>query len=197
MGIQAFADPLGIKDDKTEENVAKHENHIDDDDEFDGDDDFDDSELGEQGVQEDGKPVSGISTSRAMKIALEKVGGGRVTDIERDWEGGRYIYDVEVRKDHKEYDVRIDAKTGKVIFSRLDSDYVGSGQDNNINISYGRARSIALKSVGGGHVTDIERDWSYGKYVYDVEVHKGYREYTVKISAKTGKVLAKHVEYDD
>ena len=92
LGIQAFADPLGIKDDKTEENVAKHENHIDDDDEFDGDDDFDDSELGEQGVQEDGKPVSGISTSRAMKIALEKVGGGHVTDIERDWEGGRYIY---------------------------------------------------------------------------------------------------------
>ena len=41
-------------------------------------------------------------------------------DIERDWENGRYVYDVEVRKHGREYDVRINARTGRVIFSRLD-----------------------------------------------------------------------------
>ena len=32
------------------------------------------------------QPASIISTSRAMRIALNRVGGGYVVDIERDWE---------------------------------------------------------------------------------------------------------------
>lgn len=143
------------------------------------------------------QPASIISTSRAMRIALNRVGGGYVVDIERDWENGRYVYDVEVRKHGREYDVRINARTGRVIFSRLDREDSNYGGGRRIRISYSRARAIALRNVGGGRVTDIERDWENGRYIYEVEVHKGYREYTVKISARTGRVLAKYVEYDD
>lgn len=56
-----------------------------------------------------------ISKAKAISIALEKTGGGTVTEVELDNENGQYVYEIEIRNGNIEYDLDINAKTGKVI----------------------------------------------------------------------------------
>ena len=55
-----------------------------------------------------------ISASKAAQIARKRV-GGTVTKVERDWEHGRKIWEVELRKSRTEIDVDVDRKTGKIL----------------------------------------------------------------------------------
>ncbi|MDO4770154.1 MAG: PepSY domain-containing protein [Brachymonas sp.] len=64
-----------------------------------------------------------ISMERAIAIAQKHVPNGRVKKAELDHEQGRLVYEVDlVTRDRKEYDVKVDARTGKVISSRVDWD---------------------------------------------------------------------------
>ena len=60
-------------------------------------------------------PDPQISHVRAMEIAIERVGGGMVTELKLDRERGVLVYDVEIRHEMREHDVRIDANTGEII----------------------------------------------------------------------------------
>lgn len=62
-----------------------------------------------------------ISHDQAAEAALKAVGkNGRVMEVEfdHDWNGDHF--DVEVLAEGREYDVIVEAKTGKVLSSRLD-----------------------------------------------------------------------------
>ncbi|MDO4426806.1 MAG: PepSY domain-containing protein [Moraxella sp.] len=61
-------------------------------------------------------------------------------------------------------------------------------------LSQAQARSVAVKAVGGGKVTDIDFDVERGRSVYDVEVRSGNKEYQVKIDANTGAVIRKRLD---
>lgn len=64
-----------------------------------------------------------ISMERAIAIAQKHVKGGRVKKAERDVEMGRLVYEIEiVTRDRKEYDIKVDAITGKIVSSRMDWD---------------------------------------------------------------------------
>lgn len=64
-----------------------------------------------------------ISMERAIAIAQKKVPGGRVKKAERDVEMGRLVYEVEiVTRDRKEYDIKVDAHTGKILSTRMEWD---------------------------------------------------------------------------
>ena len=65
---------------------------------------------------------SGISADQARKIALKAAGGGRVTDIERETEHGRAVWDVEVQRGNVEHDIDIDRQTGDVLRHKKDHD---------------------------------------------------------------------------
>jgi len=60
-----------------------------------------------------------IGADKARELAEKAVGGqaGKV-ELEREW--GKTYYDVDVYRDHREYDVHIDAYTGKTLKSSLD-----------------------------------------------------------------------------
>ncbi|UOP04336.2 PepSY domain-containing protein [Conchiformibius kuhniae] len=63
-----------------------------------------------------------ITYEKAAQTAVAHVGGGVATDVdfEHSVRKGTY-FEVEVRgKDGREYDVKIDAKTGKVLSSKID-----------------------------------------------------------------------------
>lgn len=64
-----------------------------------------------------------ISYERAAQIAVSKVGGGQVTEIEFDRSRTQPDhFDVDVRlPDGRKYDVEIDARTGNVLSNRLDN----------------------------------------------------------------------------
>lgn len=62
-----------------------------------------------------------ISYERAAQIARQAVKGGRVTDVEFDHAPRDDHFDVEVRAaDGREYDVKIDARSGKVRYVKRD-----------------------------------------------------------------------------
>lgn len=63
-----------------------------------------------------------LSSAEAADIALRHVGGGRVTEIEREFEHGRREWKVEIVHNGREHDVRVDAATGAVTRTDVDDD---------------------------------------------------------------------------
>jgi uncharacterized membrane protein YkoI len=61
-----------------------------------------------------------ISYERAREIALARVGGGVVREIDLDYERGRLVYDVEVRHNYREYEIKVDAATGEIVRYKID-----------------------------------------------------------------------------
>ncbi len=60
-----------------------------------------------------------ISSDQAKKIALNKV-NGKIVEFELDEDDGRLIYEIEIKKDGREYNLEIDAYTGKIIEFEID-----------------------------------------------------------------------------
>ena len=56
-----------------------------------------------------------MCSSDLRKIALERTGGGEVTEVERELEHGRPVWDVELVRDGVEYEVDVDRETGEVL----------------------------------------------------------------------------------
>ncbi|MGY3312092.1 putative membrane protein YkoI [Peribacillus simplex] len=77
--------------------------------------DEDDEDMSTQQAVE----IAKISMDQAEKSALKEV-EGQVTDAELDSENGILVYELEINQGQKEYDVVIDATTGKVLKNQLD-----------------------------------------------------------------------------
>lgn len=63
-----------------------------------------------------------ISMNKAKQIALKKVPGATVVKLERDQENGTVVYEVELKKGHYEYEMVIDAKSGKILHTEKEYD---------------------------------------------------------------------------
>ncbi|WP_329008923.1 PepSY domain-containing protein [Micromonospora rifamycinica] len=58
-----------------------------------------------------------VSRQRAGEIALAKVGGGQITEIEREQEAGRPVWSVEIVDGDTEHEVEVDRDSGAVVKS--------------------------------------------------------------------------------
>lgn len=68
-------------------------------------------------------------------------------------------------------------------------------QNRSLYISHDQAAQAAQNAVGGGYVNDVEFEHKLHRTYFDVEVRDNQgREYDVKIDAKTGKVISKHLD---
>ncbi|MER5453851.1 PepSY domain-containing protein [Micromonospora sp. NPDC002389] len=56
-----------------------------------------------------------ISRERAGEIALAHAGGGRITEIDRDRENKRPVWEVEIVKGDVEHEIDVDRETGQVL----------------------------------------------------------------------------------
>lgn len=64
-----------------------------------------------------------IGTSKAKSIAKKKVpSGASFVKVELDKEHGRYVYEIEMRKGQMEYEMTIDATSGKILEFEKDYD---------------------------------------------------------------------------
>lgn len=130
--------------------------------------------------------------------AIEAV-GGIVTAIDLDREVSGNVYEVEVKSKGFEYDLDIDAKTGKVLRTEKDvndNDDQDDQDDSDDNlvvidgkfIAQKAAVEIALKQAKGT-VTEVELDDENGRVQYEIEIQNGAVEYDIDIDAISGKVL--------
>lgn len=150
-----------------------------------------------------------ITKEEAISVALKEV-AGKVGDTELEDEDGTVVYGVEVTDDQgNQQDVKVDAKTGKVLKVEADDENEEEGDkdeevsdkleqqklEKEAKISAKESITIALKEING-QVTETELEDEDGTVVYGVEITDNQgKKHDVKIDAKTGKVLK--VEDDD
>ena len=141
-----------------------------------------------------------LTIEEAEAIAVKSV-DGNVTKIELDRERSGDIYEVEVKSGSVEYDLDIDAKTGKVLRTDKDKDN-DDDSDDKVIVTDGKfitekaAVKIAMKQAKGT-VTDIELDNEDGRVIYEIEINDGTYEYDFDIDAISGKVLKFEKDRDD
>jgi uncharacterized membrane protein YkoI len=144
-----------------------------------------------------------LTTDEVIAKALTIV-DGTVTEVELERKLTGAIYEVEIKKDGFEYDLDLDAVTGKVLKkdkSKDDNDDQADLDDNSTKIDSSKvpitteaAIETALKEATGT-VTDVEFETEDAQTFYDIEIVDGSKEVEVKVDAITGAVLS--VEQDD
>lgn len=61
------------------------------------------------------KAAGKVNAGQARHIAQQRVPGGTVTETDFDHEHGKAVWEVDLTKSNRHYEVRIDAVTGKVL----------------------------------------------------------------------------------
>ena len=146
-----------------------------------------------------------VTMEEAKAIAVKSV-GGTVTGIELDREASGDVYEVEVKSKGFEYDLDIDAKTGKVLRTDKDDndddDFDNDDSDDKVIVADGKfitekaAVKIAMKQAKGT-VTEVKLDEEDGRVVYEIEIQDGKDDYDFDIDAISGKVLKFEKDSDD
>lgn len=135
-----------------------------------------------------------LNRTQAVKKFTQKFGNKSIESISLKSSGSKYVYTVEGFDSTKEYEVKINAKTGKIISSkteRLDADDHKSAVNLKKAISRSSATKIA-KKYASGKVVEWTLEKENGKSVWVVEFSNGTE---VEINALTKKVIS--VEKDD
>ena len=131
-----------------------------------------------------------LSTVRQVeKLAKKKVAGARVLEIEKDRENGVLVYEVQLRKGKKEYDLVYRASNGKLMEYgwEFDSWYVKRGTGKIISMS--KCKKLAKKQVSNARINSIAKKREDGVEVYKVKMQKGGKAYEMEFHARTGKLL--------
>lgn len=133
--------------------------------------------------------AKGITSAReAEKEALKKVKNATVTEIDSDYENGVLVYEVELVKGTKEYDITYRASDGKMIaYGWEENSYDKYSQKSIMGES--ACRKLAQKKVKDGKITSIVQKTDDGADVYKVKMTKGSKNYTLEYHARTRKLL--------
>jgi uncharacterized membrane protein YkoI len=147
-----------------------------------------------------------ITQDQATKTVLEQYQGGTINQVELEDEDGSVVYGFDVvSKDSKSYDVKVDAKTGKVLKADNDNENENDQEENEkvekqdpneqaklqkeATITQDQATKTVLDQYQGGTVNQVELEDEDGSVVYGFDVvSKDGKSYDVKVDAKTGEI---------
>ena len=138
-----------------------------------------------------------LSQSDAINKFNEKYGSKLIKEIELKNKKNKY-YEVEGFDSEKEYKVKIDASSGKILKAKsenLDADDKEEALDLNGLISRSEATKLAQTKASGKAVKwSLEMDDQ--QPVWKVELKDGNKETEVKIDAKSQKILKTKTDED-
>ncbi|MET4561112.1 PepSY domain-containing protein [Lysinibacillus parviboronicapiens] len=145
-----------------------------------------------------------ILTMQEIEKKALSVVNGTVSDIE--FEKNRYnsVYEVEVRTETEEYDLKFDAVTGKLLKQkkeRLDNDDLDDDMGGNLQATTNTTATTITKeqaiekalTKAKGTVTKIKMDDG----VYEIEIVDGQLEYEIDINALTGEIVSFEQDIED
>ena len=149
-----------------------------------------------------------IGEAKAKSVALNHAGISESSTsyiyAKKDWDDGRWVYDVEFWADGKEYDYEILASDGTILSYDYDAEYQWNGStgtgstSSTADIGEAKARSVALSHAGISESDTsyiyAKKDWDDGRWVYDVEFWADGKEYDYEILASNGTILS--YDYD-
>lgn len=149
-----------------------------------------------------------ISFEKVQEIALKKVPGAVITDVELDKERNLFVYDIDMNLNGVKYEIKINAKTGSGISVKKQGSVISSSKtvpstnsqktatSSKNTIGAERAKQIALNKVPDGEVIYLKQDRDDGKTIYEGKIIKGTTEYEFDIDAYSGVVLNWDVDYN-
>ncbi|WP_068503662.1 PepSY domain-containing protein [Paenibacillus kribbensis] len=148
------------------------------------------------------KPTDLIGATTAANIAKKAVGNhAQVKDVELERENGRTYYEVELQQGNKDWDIDVDAYTGKTIRSHSElnddsNDNSSFNKPNHVTITEKQAGQIALKNVPGT-LLSTKLDKEDGRFIYDVKVLTDEGTVEFEIHATSGAVVDMDEDFDD
>lgn len=134
---------------------------------------------------------SKLNAAQALVVATDKV-GGQAVELEFDEDDGRGYYEVKVYTSNKEYELKVDANSGRIVESEVDRE---RNKKSNVKVTLRQAiltaeRETQAKTKKAELKNRGDRD-SY----YEIDTIRRDTDYEVKIDANSGRVLK--VERDD
>ena len=145
-----------------------------------------------------------IGEAKAKSVALSHAGISKSDTsyiyAKKDWDDGRWVYDVEFWANGKEYDYEILASNGTILSYDYDAEYQWSGSTGTSGdtISTEKVKSIVTDRAGvSGTFRELKLERDDGRTVYEGEMHSGRTEYEFTIDAYTGAVLEWDTDWDD
>ncbi|MGL5694935.1 MAG: PepSY domain-containing protein [Peptostreptococcaceae bacterium] len=123
-----------------------------------------------------------IGEKKAKSIMLKKVPGAKFTEFKLD-KDSTPEYEAELVKGSYEYEISVNAKTGKITEYEKEKTKMPSGK----LIGEKKAKQIMLKKVPGANIVEFELDKD-STPEYEAELVKGSYEYEISVNAKTGKI---------
>jgi uncharacterized membrane protein YkoI len=148
------------------------------------------------------KPADLIGATAAANIAKKAVSNhAQVTDVELERENGRVYYEVELQQGNKDWDIDVDAYTGKTIRSHSElNDNLNNkstfNKPSHVTITEKQAGQIALKNVPGT-LLSTTLDKEDGRFIYDVKVLTDEGTVELEIHATSGAIVDVDEDLDD
>ena len=129
------------------------------------------------------------SFKQVKKLAKKQVKGAAVVKVDMDYDNGKLVYEVEMSKGKKEYNLAYRASDSKLISYEWEIHPWSVSRGRGKVMSMGKAKKLAKKQVKNASITSIMRTYSDGIDVYRVKMKTSSKKYELKLHARTGKVL--------
>lgn len=162
------------------------------------------SNTGSTGSTGSTSSTADIGEAKARSVALSHAGISESSTsyiyAKKDWDDGRWVYDVEFWADGKEYDYEILASDGTILSYDYDAEYQWSGSTGTSGdtISTEKVKSIVTDRAGvSGTFRELKLERDDGRTVYEGEMRSGRTDYEFTIDAYTGAVLEWDTDWDD
>lgn len=141
-------------------------------------------------------PAVMINRAQARQIARDKTNNAKVIDIELETDDGVTYYSIELENDTHEFEVEIDAYTGRLIVMEMEK-LDDNKRTKDVILSREAIIQLINKEYQGYRIVKIELDDDDGRKVYEIELKSNKYEIELEIEAMTGKVLSFDKELDD
>lgn len=125
---------------------------------------------------------------QAIKLAKKEVPNAEITEIDRDYEDGVLVYEIELVKGSKKYNITYRASNGKKLAYSWEKMYV-SPKRSKAMISKSTCRRLAKKKVKSGTILSLTRKIDDGVDIYKVKMKSGSKQYTLEYHARTGSLI--------
>lgn len=129
------------------------------------------------------------SVRQAIKLAKKEVKGATVMEADTDRKKGELIYEIELQKGAKEYDLVYRARDARLISYGYEVQSFYRKRGNGKIIGINKCRKLAKKQVPGGKIVSVVRKYDDGISIYKVKMKKGRKKYEMKLHAVSGKIL--------
>ncbi|MDK3630352.1 PepSY domain-containing protein [Staphylococcus pseudintermedius] len=173
-------------DTKTEQTTDNNQNS------HDNDRDDNDDQNTNQHTKTQTIDVKDVKTTPEDAIKTAKSSfDGDVKQVEYKKENGQWVYDIDLRSNNEEAEVKVSDKDNKVLNTNKEKEM---DNDNDKTINYGDAIDFkeAVKIAQEQQKGDLKK-WSLdnddGQFVYNIELMTDNGEQELVLDAKSGKVL--------